>query len=224
MEQLVNEKNFILVDINKLNYAPWNYKEEGTEEQINKLVNNIKRNGLIVNLNIREIGKDKYEVLDGNHRLKAIKTLPEIKKVLCYNHGKINEMEAKRKCVELNESRFETNTLKLAEIYKELSTKYSVDDLALTCFHGKKDIDDLVNLTDFDWSHYDKINDDAEVKNNKEVFEFKLNNFSVEIDEEIFNSFLEICLDVKKKSEKKLKSMIEVLFKKEIEKRGAINE
>ncbi len=216
------DSNFQLIDVSKLVYAEWNYKEDGTNKQIDKLVNNIKRNGLIVNLNVREISKDKFEVIDGNHRLKAIKQITDIKKVLCYNHGKLEESEAKRKCIELNESRFETNTLKLAEIYKELSDKYTVDDLALTCFHGKSDIEDLVKLTNFTWSSFDNKYDE-QTKNDDKKFEILLEDLAIPIDEDLFYDFIDLCKKLKSKSEPKLHKMFDIMLRKELEKQTTNN-
>ena len=214
--------NFQLIDVSNLIYAEWNYKEDGSQQQIEKLVNNIKRNGLIVNLNVRVVGKNKFEVIDGNHRLQAIKKIPEITKVLCYNHGEITELEAKRKCIELNESRFETNTLKLAEIYKELVNKYTVDDLSLTCFHGKHDIESLVKLTDFTWSNFDNNYTEQKINEDKKC-EITLEDLKIVIDEDLFYDFIELCKKLKNKSESKLQKMFDVMLRKELEKQIANN-
>jgi len=55
------------MNIDNLVKAEWNYKTDGTEEQINKLIKSIKYDDSAGILAVRKLN-DKYEVIDGNHR------------------------------------------------------------------------------------------------------------------------------------------------------------
>ena len=63
---------FIEIPTDKLVKADWNYKTEDQEKQ-EKLKENIKRNGQIENIIIRELETGFFEVVNGNHRLSVLK-------------------------------------------------------------------------------------------------------------------------------------------------------
>jgi len=125
-----------IIPIEKLKKAPWNYKRND-EERSRKLEANLRRNGQIINLNVRSLKDGFYEVIDGNHRLEALKAIGQ-KKVIAFNHGTLTEAEAKRIAVEINETQFLNDSVALEAILEELS--YSYDDLLETCC---VDINDL---------------------------------------------------------------------------------
>lgn len=56
----------IEIPVNKLKKADWNYKKDD-EILLNKLINNIKKNGQIENLIVRELPDGYFEVINGNH-------------------------------------------------------------------------------------------------------------------------------------------------------------
>ena len=74
MEKKKYKLGFIEVPIDKLVKADWNYKTEDDKKQ-EKLKENIKRNGQIENILIRELDTGYYEVVNGNHRLSVLKEL-----------------------------------------------------------------------------------------------------------------------------------------------------
>ena len=67
-------KEVIKLPIEQLVKAEWNYKTDGTDEQIQKLMNSIEYDKSAGILAVRKI-RDKYEVIDGNHRLEALRRL-----------------------------------------------------------------------------------------------------------------------------------------------------
>jgi len=125
-------ENFINISLNKLVKASWNYKLDDSDI-LNKLKNNIKNNGQVQNLIVREIDNNTYEVVNGNHRLQALSEL-NVKEAICYNLGKIPENLAKKIAIETNETRFENDTYKLAETIKEVTDTFldSKDTLPFT--------------------------------------------------------------------------------------------
>lgn len=111
-------ENFISLNINRLVKADWNYKVDDDFLK-EKLRNNIKANGQIENIIVREIKKDIYEIVNGNHRLDVFRELG-IDEIMCFNLGKISEIQAKRIAVETNETKFANDTIKLSNIINEI--------------------------------------------------------------------------------------------------------
>lgn len=144
---------FIEIPIDKLVKADWNYKTEDPEKQ-EKLKENIKRNGQIENIIIRELETGFYEVVNGNHRLSVLKAL-NIEKAHSYNLGKISQAQAIRIAIETNETKFDTDSIALAERVKELTEEFDLKDLVNTLPYSEIEIDNFSKLTDFDWEQYE---------------------------------------------------------------------
>ena len=140
------------IEIKKLVKANWNYKEEN-EGQTEKLINNFKRNGQVENLLIRELDTGFYEVVNGNHRLDVMKIL-KLKKAHVYNFGKMTLAEAQRIAIETNETKFESDSIKLAELITTLSKEFPVDDLVNTMPYSKDEIDNMSDLVNFDFNEF----------------------------------------------------------------------
>lgn len=141
------KQGFVLIPTSNLVKAEWNYKYD--DEVIKeKLKENIRRNGLIENLIVREIAKDKFEVVNGNHRLDVIQEL-SIDEVMCYNLGKVPDHVAKRIAIETNETKFVANPTKLADILKELTEHVSFDDLLETLPFTSGELESLTSDLDF---------------------------------------------------------------------------
>lgn len=140
---------FIEIPVDNLVEAKWNYKKNDSY-LLAKLKNNIKKNGQIENIIVREIDDGMYEVVNGNHRLYALRDLL-FKVVVCYNLGKITDAEAKRIAIETNETKFLADKVKLADILNLLSNNYSLNDLNETLPYKKEDIEDLTNLLKWNW-------------------------------------------------------------------------
>jgi len=61
------------IPIAKIRQSPWNFNEL-SEDEINDLALNLERNGIINKIVLRLIG-DYYEIVDGEHKIKALKVL-----------------------------------------------------------------------------------------------------------------------------------------------------
>ena len=144
---------FIEIPTDKLVKADWNYKTEDPNKQ-EKLKENIKRNGQIENIIIRELETGFYEVVNGNHRLSVLKAL-NIEKAYSYNLGKISQAQANRIAIETNETKFDTDSIALAERVKELTEEFDLKDLINTLPYSETEIDNFSKLTDFDWNMYE---------------------------------------------------------------------
>lgn len=146
------EGNWQLIEVSKMKKAKWNYKYEDEEKQ-QKLYNQIKKNGQLENVIVRELKKDVYEVVNGNHRLPVFKKL-NIKKVMCYNCGKITLRQAQRIAVETNETAFPADQLKLAELILNITKEFDVEDLANTMPYTQNEIESQIDMLNYEW---DKI-------------------------------------------------------------------
>ncbi len=184
------KKGFGDIEVSKLKKADWNYKEEN-DEQTNNLINNFKRNGQLENILIRELKKGSYEVVNGNHRLDVMKIL-KIKEVHTYNLGKISLSEAQRIAIETNETKFDADNLKMAELINMLSKEFPTDDLAKTMPYNEEEIKKMSELTEFDWAQYDSDEiDTLDDVDFEKLIKFKVTN-------ETYQRFQELKERVKK--------------------------
>jgi hypothetical protein len=123
-------KNYKRILLSKLVSASWNYKGDD-DGLMSRLKVNITNNGDIENIVVRTIGKGKYEVVNGNHRLKAYLDLG-MKDALCYDIGEVSDAKAKRIAIELNETKFPNDHKKLTAMLKELEEEYGFDSLKMS--------------------------------------------------------------------------------------------
>tara|TARA_R110000787_G_scaffold70574_4_gene156828 strand:- start:5031 stop:5678 length:648 start_codon:yes stop_codon:yes gene_type:complete len=165
------KKGFTDLDVSKLVKADWNYKEEN-EAQTENLLNNFKRNGQIENIIIRELDTGFYEVVNGNHRVDVMKIL-KIKKVHAYNCGKISLPEAQRLAIETNETKFDSDSLKLADLINTLAKEFPIEELSKTMPYSEDEIQKMSELTEFDWSQYDSDEDVENVGDDEFNIEIK---------------------------------------------------
>lgn len=128
--KVINAKRFVTLSLDKLVKADWNYKQDDAET-LEKLVANLKRNGQVENIIVRELDTGFYEIVNGNHRFDALKIVGA-KEAVAYNLGKISLAAAKRLAVETNETKFASNTNLLDELLRELSESFDPDDLMAT--------------------------------------------------------------------------------------------
>lgn len=131
--------------------AEWNYKTEGTEADIEKLMLSIKEDESAGVLAVRELDNGLLEVMDGNHRLEAIKRLGW-PKIAVENFGKISLAKAVTIARRRNHSWFEDDLFKLGNLYKDVVVpELGIENLALIMPDTLEDINNLVNLGSFDW-------------------------------------------------------------------------
>ena len=164
-------KDFIMIEIGKLVKADWNYKEDDDDIK-EALKANIKRNGQVENIVVREIKTGFYEIVNGNHRYDALLDLG-IKKVVCYNAGKMTTPAAMRLAVELNETRFPSDKVELSKVFKEMIEEFSLEDLSATFPFSEDEIKASIDLLDYDFDNVGDAGDDgddgAEVQDGKEL-------------------------------------------------------
>jgi len=141
------EKGFIKVKVDKLKKAEWNYKTDN-DELLGKLKANIKKNGQIENLIVRELGDGSFEVVNGNHRLQVLKEL-NIPEAMVYNLGNIPVRQAKKIAVETNETKFESDTAKLAKLIADVASDFDLSDLVDTMPYNEIQLKSLIDMGNF---------------------------------------------------------------------------
>jgi len=151
------EKGFCSIPVERLVKADWNYKVNN-EELSKKLTENIKRNGQIENIIVRDMADGKFEIVNGNHRLDTLIELG-YKDVYCYNLGDISETQAKRIAIETNETRFDSDYKSLSAIVKELVDDFDINELLETLPYMQHEIDVMLNLDDKDNDNVEEIQD-----------------------------------------------------------------
>ena len=148
---MIDIKRFILIPVSKLVFAEWNYKtDDDTKKE--KLRKNLKRNGQIENIIVREIDTDVYEVINGNHRLRAMRENGQ-GEAFCYRYklGELSDTQAKRIACELD-LEFEIDHFKFSKTIESILEDFSIDDLETTLPLDKQEIENLVKEINFDWT------------------------------------------------------------------------
>lgn len=140
------KKGYVSIPLSKIVHAKWNYKLNDDKLQ-SKLVENIRNNGQIENLLVRELPYGTYEAVNGNHRLMALNTL-NYKEAFVYNLGKISEEQAKRIAIETNETRFESDPNLLANLVQEISLNF--EDFSETSPFSPEQMESFSDILDTD--------------------------------------------------------------------------
>ncbi len=91
MIELTRIDRFRELPIELLIEADWNYKEQDLSLS-RKLVENIRRNGQLENIIVRQLPTGYFEVVNGNHRLVAFREL-NFETVIVYDCGEISLVE-----------------------------------------------------------------------------------------------------------------------------------
>jgi len=185
------EKGFIDIPIEKLVPAGWNYKDMESDQYKKlkeDLMNNFKRNGQVENIIVRELDTGYFEVCNGNHRFEVMKDL-EYKNAHAFNMGKVPQHEAERLAIETNETKFQTDNLKLAKIIAGLQDTYTVDELCETMPYDEHELDNFNKMLEFDWEAGEAQEDEEQSsdKNTRGETEWKVLKFDLPV--EVANMF-----------------------------------
>jgi|SRR5215471_5358048 len=146
---VVGKRRYRLIPLAKISKADWNYKKEDAA-LTKKLVANIKRNGQVENVLVRQLKGDRFEMVNGNHRHDALTELGE-RNVLVCDLGKISKAAAMRIAVETNETKFESDFVKLSGMVKEMKLEFAEDDLLATLPYDLRTLNDIDQITTFAW-------------------------------------------------------------------------
>ncbi len=177
----MHSTQLVEIDSKDLIYADWNYKTDGSPEQIDKLCNSIKEDNSAGVVAVREMN-GMFEVIDGNHRLKAVKKLGW-KKVPCENFGEISKAKAITIARRRNHKWFDDDILAYADLFKnDILREYTLDDLEGFMPESREEMERYTTIADFDWSQFDGEHPFDEEENLKTI--------KVVVNEDIYNTWL----------------------------------
>ena len=128
-----------------------------TAENVEKLRNSIRRNGLIGAVVARENDMGELEIIGGEHRVQ-IAIEEGIDEVAVHNIGYISDDRAKELMLLDNGRYGQDDAFELASLMDELSASGDVD-LASFMPYSSEDLDKLMSVTDID---LDSLDDDPE--------------------------------------------------------------
>lgn len=133
------------IPISQIKENDWN-PNELDEKAFNVLTRNIKDEGVGYTqpIEVREIGKDQYEVIDGAHRLRACKEagLTEIECVI----SEYDDTQAKLETLAKNKIRGSINLIKAAKLISELDKGIALEDIEDRTFYGRQELEDTLKL------------------------------------------------------------------------------
>jgi len=141
------------ITIDKIKLPDWSYKKDNYPLN-GILTESIKENGQIVPVHVRSLGNDIYEIIDGRRIFRVLKYL-DFKEVLCFDHGKLTMDQAKLKSIQIDQIKYKTDTVDLAEIVNELLETRTPDDLSKVIPYTKQEIKKFVEYLTFDWSQFE---------------------------------------------------------------------
>ena len=177
---MTNRTQIVEIDTKELFPAKWNYKTDGTPEQIQKLCNSIKEDRSAGVIAVREMNGG-FEVIDGNHRLKAVKKL-RWKEVPCENFGEISKAKAITIARRRNHKWFDDDIIAYAEIFKtDVLDEYTIDQLEPFMPDTKEEMENLEKLLDFDWSQFES---------NGEFEKEELKTVKIVVNEDVYENWL----------------------------------
>lgn len=177
--------------LSNLVLADWNYKEDD-EDMKNKLKAGIKENGFLMNLVIRK-KEDKFEVVDGNHRLVALKEMG-YKDVQVCDVGDITQEQAYMISLTLNETSFDNNEWLLNSLMKDLTKEYSVEKLEQVLPYSSDTIENMISAADID---FDNLVNPAE---GKEEPTEGFNTITLQVKDGVFDTWNTWCRRVENKT------------------------
>ena len=143
------------IPLDKLVSAKWNYKGD-SEFTMKALIDNLGRNGQIINLIVREFGnKGLYEVTNGNHRLEALRKIGA-EEAVCFNLGRVTKDEAVKVAIETNETNFAPDVGKLSRTVTEAveGTKFNLERHTLP--FEKEEVHRFKEMSAIDWKQRPK--------------------------------------------------------------------
>lgn len=151
---------FQSVKVNDLVKNQFNYKDND-EVMLGKLSKNIEKNGAIQNLIVRELPTGALEICDGAHRYDVLKEKGE-DEVFVFNLGKISDAKAKRICVELNETQFASDKMRLGSLLRDITTEFGIEESLTTLPYSEDELEKLLKLDNWPTGEQKAPKDDGD--------------------------------------------------------------
>lgn len=166
----------VLIDINLLVPADWNYKKD--DGDMNKLKASILEDSSMGVCAVRELttgaNAGKYEVIDGNHRLRAVREIGWTQ-VPCENFGKITKAKAVTIARRRNYPWFSDDLQALGVLLKnDVLPETTIEDLAKFMPDSEAEIKSLLELADYTFDKTPKANPLDDSHEDEDFVELKL--------------------------------------------------
>lgn len=143
-------------------FNPWNPNKQ-SERQFQAEIESILSNGFIMPILVREVAKNKWQIVDGEHRKRALDIIindklegqgnvpdlvknQEIPAVII----DLDDAKAKRLTVIMNETRGRADMGSLAELLSSIQEDLG-EDLLIGLPYTPNQLNDLLKLSEFDW-------------------------------------------------------------------------
>lgn len=147
MEQITfDPKKLIVAPIDCVSPNDYNPKDKNTPEY-ERVKKSIEQKGQRLPVVVREVGKDKFEIIDGEQRFRSCLELGH-KTIALYNEGKLSDREAKELTIAYQQQ-VPFNEVELAYLIKELTA-----DPAFQLPYNTEELDVFKELADFDLNKY----------------------------------------------------------------------
>lgn len=140
--------------------------KDNIEKLYNALKASIVKYGQIRTIMVRELGADKYEVIEGN---KIFRILKEIgcKEIFCYNMGEVDDEKAKAIYLQTQVLENNINYLKLSEMLCALKD-IPANNLSQMSIFDIEEIKEIMNLSSYDWQQF--LKDEKEIMGQETLF------------------------------------------------------
>lgn len=144
---------FRVVPVAEIDLAPWNYKKDD-KAMMAKIVQSIKTDGYISKIIVakkeEEPENDRYEAVDGNHRLVALREAG-LEFATAIYVGRIPLAQRKRIGVELNEIKFKTNILRMAVNLEDMAKDFTRESISEALPFSIEDLRNYSEMLKADW-------------------------------------------------------------------------
>ena len=124
------------IDVSKINVNPFQPRSTFDKEKLDELITSIKNIGLIQPVTVKNISKNKFQLISGERRLKAFKEL-KIKKIPSYVRNADDNESLEMALVE-NIHRQDLDSIEIAISYKRLIDEIKLTQEELSLKIGKK--------------------------------------------------------------------------------------
>lgn len=173
------ELDTCVVPIESLHENTWNPNRQ-SERAFEAEKESITEFGFIDPVTVRKHPKKKnaYEIIDGAHRVRAMRELGH--EDISVNVIEASTSEAKRLTIILNETRGAPDRIDLATLLVDLRDEIGEESLLVGLPYSKDEMDGLLKLPDFDFNQFEKNETESE---NDEAWK----TISVRVPESVFN-------------------------------------
>lgn len=139
----------------------WKFKEVD-KHQFRSLKRSIHKNGQTKNIIVRRIEDGKFEIIDGRSVFKILSTMDK-DFVYCYVYPQMSKVEAMLLYLE-HDFNFENNFIDIGLALAEIHKEHSKLEISKHTRFSYKEIEELLELSDFDFSKLRLVKKDQQTK------------------------------------------------------------